>query len=99
YRPIMAEEIKLIDPAVNVAKELYEFMKQQNLFNNQSTIDSSEFYVSVPNLSNRDIKIDSLGRFTYEYKYGRNAGQTQEYIKIVPFSKQNIPIETLMRLE
>ena len=99
YRSVMAEEIKLIDPAVNVAKELYEFMKQRNLFNNQSTMDSSEFYISVPNLSNHDIKLDSLGRFTYEYKYGRSAGQIQEYVKVVPFSKQNIPQETLIRLK
>ena len=99
YRSVMAEEIKLIDPAVNVAKELYEFMKQQNLFNSQSTMDSSEFYITVPNLSNQDIKLDSLGRFTYEYKYGRNAGQIQEYVKVVPFSRKNIPQETLIRLK
>jgi glutamate racemase len=99
YRSVMAKEIKLIDPAVNVAKELYDFMKQQNLFNSSSTMDSSEFYISVPNLRNHSIKLDSLGRFTYEYKYGRNAGQIQEYVKVVPFSKQNIPNETLIRLQ
>jgi glutamate racemase len=37
--------------------------------------------------------------FLYEYKYGRNSGEIQEYVKVVPFSKENIPQETLERLQ
>jgi glutamate racemase len=99
YRSVMVERIRLIDPAVNVAKELYEFMLHETLLNQQSTMDSSEFYISVPNLTNANIEMDSGGRFTYKYKYGRNAGEAQEYVKVVPFSEQNIPRETLIRLE
>jgi glutamate racemase len=41
----------------------------------------------------------SRGRFTYDYKYGRNAGEIQEYVKIVPFSRTNIPAETIARFK
>lgn len=98
YRSLMTDSIKLIDPAVNVAKELYAFMQEQELFNAAGSMDSSEFYISMPNLTNKNVITDSLGRFTYEYKYGRNEGEIQEYVKMVPFSRQNIPQETLERL-
>jgi glutamate racemase len=98
YRHLMTDSIKLIDPAVNVAKELYTLMKGQDLFNAAGSADSSEFYISMPNLTNPNVITDSLGRFTYEYKYGRNEGEVQEYVKMVPFSRQNIPQETLERL-
>ena len=42
--------------------------------------------------------VDENRRFTYEYKYGRNAGEVQEYVKVVPFSAGNISEETLTRL-
>jgi glutamate racemase len=45
------------------------------------------------------VQLDNTGRFPYEYKYGRNSGEIQEYVKVVPFSKKNIPQETLERLQ
>ncbi|GEM_PF-3361446 len=45
----------------------------------------------------KNVQLDSTGRFTYDYKYGRTAGDIQEYIKSVPFDMQNIPKETLDR--
>jgi glutamate racemase len=98
YRALMTDSIRLVDPAQNVAKELYMFMKEKNLFNASGAMEESEFFISVPNLTNRHVVTDSLGRFTYDYKYGRNEGEIQEYVKVVPFSKQNIPSETLARL-
>jgi hypothetical protein len=53
-------------------------------------MNKSEFYISVPNVQNKNIKIDSLGNFSYEYKYGRTAGILQEYVKQVPFNKSNL---------
>lgn len=97
YRPFMAADIKLIDPAVNVAAELYEHLAQQKLLNTQGRQDESEFYISVPNTNNTQTKTDAQGRFTYTYKYGRNAGEIQEYVKMVPFSESNIPVETFDR--
>ena len=97
YRPFMAGEIELIDPAFNTAKQLYEHLVNCNLFSNEDLY-KSQFYLSVPNKSNEHIQVDSSGNFTYEYKYGRSAGLIQEYVRKVPFSKKSISPEVLRRL-
>ena len=50
------------------------------------------------NTLNTEIKTETDGRFTYDYKYGRTAGKAQQYIKVVPFSTKNIPIDVIDRL-
>jgi len=98
YRHLMNKEIIFIDPSENTARELYSYLKEKNLFNN-SDIKKSEFYISVPNSLNKTVRLDNQGKFTYEYKYGRKAGDIQEYIKVVPFSKHNIEIDVAERLK
>ncbi|NWF89577.1 MAG: aspartate/glutamate racemase family protein [Ignavibacteriaceae bacterium] len=98
YRHLMHKEITLIDPAINTAKELYKYLKDNKLFGNES-LTKSEFYISVPNVLNTNIEIDSSGNFTYEYKYGRIAGDIQEYVKQVPFSKVNLLPEVVTMLK
>ncbi len=100
YRECMAEEVILVDPSVNLAKELYQVLTSASLLNNQPADSvAHEFYISVPNIHNPTVKVDESRRFTYEYKYGRNAGDVQEYVKVVPFSRRNISDETLKRLQ
>ncbi len=99
YRALMDKEVKLIDPADNVVKELHAFLKEQHLFNPSGQQDSSQFYITVPNTDNPDVVTDSAGRFTYAYKYGRKAGEVQEYVKTVPFDARNIPAQTYRRFE
>lgn len=99
YRNFMVEDIAIVDPAVNVAEELYVYMKETNLFNPVGDIMTSEFFISVPNSENKNVKIDDNGRFPYDYKYGRTENDIQEYVKIVPFSKSNISQETLDRFK
>jgi glutamate racemase len=98
YRNFMHKEITLIDPALNTAKELYKYLNENNLFANE-TLNKSEFYISVPNVRNKNIELDSLGNFTYEYKYGREAGIIQEYVKQVPFSKSNLHPDVVTMLK
>ena len=98
YRKFMNEEIMLIDPAVNTAKELYKYLSVNNLFNN-SSMDKSEFYISVPNILNEDVKTESAGNFTYEYKYGRDAGNIQQFVKRVPFNKSNLHPDVIQMLK
>jgi glutamate racemase len=98
YRPFMSEHIVLIDPAQNTAKELYDYLKACHLLNDDRQ-GTSEFYISVPNVLNEHIQLDSLGHFTYAYKYGRKTGDIQEYVKRVPFSKSTISIEVTQRLD
>ena len=89
YRPFMAECIELVDPAGQTAEELYRYMAESSQLNDSSMY-RSQFYLSVPNELNRNNKMDTMGQFTYEYKYGREAGLIQEYVKRVPFHKTGI---------
>lgn len=97
YRDYMVENIRIIDPAEYVAKELYEALDERNIFNPNGQMDHSEFYISVPNMDNKNIIVDDAKRFTYDYKYGRNAGEIQEYVKVVPFDQTNIPMDIIDR--
>lgn len=100
YRHLLAPEVTLIDPSVNVAIELYEFLRDVSLLREKAVKNHGhEFYISIPNVRNQNVKLDSNQRFTYEYKYGRKAGEIQEYVRVVPFAAGNIPVETLERLE
>ncbi|MBR9855807.1 MAG: Asp/Glu/hydantoin racemase [Algicola sp.] len=99
YRDFMVKNVAIVDPAVNVADELYIYMKEKNLFNPSGNMMNSEFYISVPNIANKNVQVDSIGRFPYEYKYGRNEGEIQEYVKRLPFSKRNISQGTLERFK
>ena len=97
YKDFMEDEITFIDPAVYTAKELYTYLNTNKLFAN-SSLEKSEFYISVPNITNQNVDIDKSGNFTYDYKYGRDADIIQQYVKRVPFSRMNIPEETISRL-
>ncbi len=99
YREFMAENISLIDPAVNTAQELFVHLNRESLFNANGDINDSEFYISVANDKNLNNRIDENGRFPYDYKYGRTEGQIQEYVKVVPFSRKNISVDILNRFE
>ncbi len=89
YRDKMVENIDIIDPAVNTSKELYNYLKSDFLFN-ESDLSKSEFYISKANRDNPNNQVNEDGNFIYEYKYGRNVGYIQEYVKRVPFSKSNL---------
>ncbi len=97
YRPFMAKQVALVDPAVNTAKELYAYLKKNHLFNNGRLTDS-RFFISVPNLYNKNVRLADSLNFTYAYKYGRKAGEIQQYVKRVPFSVRNLSPELLHRL-
>ena len=96
YRSIMANHIEFIDPALYTAKELYDFLAASRLFNEKNLLDS-EFYISIPNQLNQHIKTDASGMFSYNYKYGRKAGDIQEYVKRVPFSNNCISPQVIQR--
>ncbi|HZH54066.1 MAG TPA: aspartate/glutamate racemase family protein [Sphingobacteriaceae bacterium] len=98
YRPFLVEHVHIIDPSENVAVELYQYLAENDLRNPSGDMKDSEFFISVPNVQNSGVQLDEAGRFTYDYKYGRNAGEIQEYVRVVPFSRDNIPAETIERL-
>ena len=94
YRPCMAENIVLIDPAPSLADELYTHLLATERFG-QSDLSQSRFFLSVPNLANPDIRTESPLEFTYEYKYGRSAGSDEEYVRRVPFGPSCLSQDTL----
>jgi len=98
YRNFMEKDILLVDPAINTAKELYAYLSSHHLLNNGSMA-NSRFFISVPNLDNQNIKLADSLNFTHTYKYGRKAGQIQQYVKRVPFSKRNLSADLLRRLK
>ncbi|MEM9143613.1 MAG: Asp/Glu/hydantoin racemase [Bacteroidota bacterium] len=99
YRPFMAAQVALVDPALDTAKELFAHLKAESLFNTGGNMGQSEFYISVANRDNANNVIDSLGRFPYAFKYGRNAGEIQQYVKVVPFSRNTISKAILQRFK
>jgi hypothetical protein len=97
YRHCLAKDVTLVDPAVITATQLYEFLSTNRLLA-AGPAGTSEFYISVPNRANPVVETDAQGYFTYRYKYDRPAGAAEETVRVVPFSRQNIPADTLARL-
>ncbi|MCH7413538.1 Asp/Glu/hydantoin racemase, partial [Belliella sp. R4-6] len=99
YKHLISSNIEIVDPALNVAEELFQFLNENDLLNPNGQVSDSEFYISVPNIQNTNVVTEGNQNFTYDYKYGRSAGDIQEYVKIVPFSRKNISDDTFDRLQ
>lgn len=99
YQGLIADKVTLIDPSVNTARELYSYLYNQKLQNPSGSLENSEFYISVPNPEVKGVQLEANGgRFTYDYKYGRSAGQDLAYVRNTPFSKANISEDVAARL-
>ena len=99
YQGLIADQVVLIDPSVNTARELYSYLHEQKLENTKGSLDNAEFYISVPNPEVKGVQLENNGgRFTYDYKYGRMAGQDLAYVRNTPFSKSNISEDVAARL-
>jgi glutamate racemase len=99
YRGLMAPEVALVDPARGVARELHRHLVRARLLG-RSRLDRSAFYISVPNRDNPRVRaqLDGAGELRHRYKYGRRAGEIQEYVKRVPFSRDSVPAEAVERV-
>ena len=106
YQRVLQEHVELIDPAVETAKEAYLTLRAQQLSINGAyavadgvhTVEDA-FYISVPNTRLKGIQLQQDGWFTNEYKYGRNAGSGEEFVKFIPFDTQNIAAATYERFQ
>jgi hypothetical protein len=101
YRSLISEKVHIVDPSIFVARELHQALAQKELFNNNGNmLENSEFYISVPNTENKNVKLEGQElRFSYDYKYGRNENEIQEYVKVVPFDRKNVSDLTLERFK
>jgi glutamate racemase len=98
YRDFLSDSIQLIDPAINTAKEVYDYLVENNLLKRKGDINNSEFYISEPVLPNPDLKTDAPGRFSYDYKYSRGENNALYDTKQIPMSRKNLPEEVIVRL-
>ena len=97
YRDFIAEEVVMVDPAVNTAKALYLLLREQKMNATKQAFLKADFYITVPNINLPEVDLTSQQRFTYDYKYGRNPGTFKEDVQTVPFSENNIDEEILKR--
>jgi glutamate racemase len=97
YGNVIAENLHVVDPAESEAEALFQYLRQTKRFGNSSN-DESRFFISVPNPLLLQNQLDAQGRFTLEYKYGRDINQEVEYVKRVPLSLDRLPAEAAKRI-
>ncbi len=99
YARVIAPDIAFIDPAESLAGELYDHLTEKKLWDPSPAGKKDRFFISVPNPLLPENEIDSMGRFPYAYKYGREMNSSLQYVKIVPFSERWITPGVRKRLE
>jgi glutamate racemase len=97
YAAVIPENIKLVDPALSEALELYEHLKEHELFGSSSYTDS-DFYISVPNPLLPQNIINERGEFPVEYKYARSINRSLLFVKRVPLSDRWMGEDVLERI-
>jgi len=103
YRPYMAAEIAIVDPAVSIGKELYGRLSAAKRLAETLKLSAGEtrgeFYITVPNRRRPNVRLDPSGWFTYEYKYGRNAADAGSDYRAVPLLPKDLEPPVEQRLE
>jgi len=99
YRHLIAEDVVIIDPAIETAREVYTTLLKDKQLSTRLAPSRAAFYISVPVEDSLTAgRLDYPGRFSYEYKYGRNPGELVSDVEIVPFSRKNTDEETRARI-
>ncbi len=98
YQHIIPEDITLIDPAKSLAIGLYEELTDTDLWG-KDHYSNSRFFISVPNSLLNENRIDEVGEFPYDWKYGRNFNTGLQYVKHVPFSDKWIDESIRIRIK
>ena len=99
YRKYLAEDVALIDPGVETAKEAYMALRKQDLALAKPNAIPNNFFITVPNTSLKEVELQPDGWFTYGYKYGRSEKANNQYVKYVPFDTNNIVPATYLRFK
>ena len=89
YRKYLVEKVELIDPSIETAKEAYLVLQKQMIANGEN-VKQNQFYITIPNTNTPKNALQPDGWFTYDYKYGRKAGENKMYVQYVPFDTKNI---------
>jgi hypothetical protein len=66
---------------------------------NESAKQKDLFFITVPNHKLSEVKLQSDGWFTYEYKYGRRENEGKKFVNFVPFDNKNVSAAIYERLK
>jgi len=99
YRKYLSNDIALIDPGVETAKEAYIALRKQELDLVKPNPIRNEFFITVPNTSLKEVELQPDGWFTYGYKYGRTEKANMNFTRYVPFDTNNIVPVTYQRFK
>ncbi len=92
YLSLIANEIRLVNPAELTAKELFRELARSRLkFDSREkpNRENDQFYISVPDPNWPGIRLNAEGSLDHEYKYGRSTSQLEiEDTRVVPMSKE-----------
>lgn len=99
YRDYLSKEVALIDPSYETAKEAYVALRAMNLGTESNKKIKNKFFITIPNAGLSEIQLQEDGWFTYQYKYGRQAGESKRFVKYVPFDTNNISSATYQRIQ
>ncbi|MCK9627905.1 MAG: aspartate/glutamate racemase family protein [Bacteroidales bacterium] len=98
YEKVLPEDMEFIDPSVYTAKEVYAKLREQGILSASPASDRLNAYISIPASGSDAKNLDKDGNFTYDFKYGREAGKEDQSVDIVPFSIKNINPYNLQRI-
>jgi glutamate racemase len=99
YRSLIADEIRLVNPAELTAKELFRALAKARLrfdgLENENR-QRDQFYISVADPQWPAIRLNAEGGLDREYKYSRLTGQLDiEDTRAVPMTKELLPESSL----
>lgn len=99
YASLIADTIRLVNPAELTAKELFRELARATLrLDKQKTtaIEKDRFFISVPDPNWPQIRLTPEGALDRDYKYGRETGMLKtEDTRVVPMTASLLPESSL----
>ncbi len=103
YRARMAPDVRLVDPAEYLARQLYVSLAADHKLRVRGdegvSVPRAQFYITVPNPDHPAVRLDAQGAFTYEYKYSRSGPLPVDDFRTVPLVPSRLEPAVARRLE
>jgi len=103
YQAFIAEKIQIVNPAQLTAKDLFRQLFLLRLMSKADPNSGSpkhQIYLSVPNPAQVEASAIEQGWLTFDFKYGRSAGEySTEHTKVVPLEPSLLPASSVSLLK
>lgn len=103
YESLIAETIRIIDPAELTAKELFRSLAKNRLradVRKPLAVENDLFFLSVPSPAWPGVRLDRSGGLDRQYKYGRTPGRlTVEDTRSIPLTPALLPETSLSLIQ